>query len=265
MSSTRPFLAVLSLALALPALGAARSREVAPRTVPLAADGTLSIDTYKGTVKVNTWEKAEVLVKARIEGDDSCRHSRHGAEAVEKTRVNLEARASRVSVESDYSHVTQHWFWFGGCNARPFVHYEISMPRTASLRLKDYKSDSHVGDLGGDAAIETYKGTVLVERLDGGLRAETYKGDIKVVMAGVRRDLRAETFKGKVEIVAPRTAGFTLDAEADRGEVDTRGFAVTSESKGRRHRGESAHGDVNGSGPRVHLATNKGTVRLSAR
>jgi hypothetical protein len=117
MSSTRPFLAVLSLALALPALGAARSREVAPRTVPLAADGTLSIETYKG----------------------------------------------------------------------------------------------------------------------------------------------------KVEIVAPRTAAFTLDAEADRGEVDTRGFAVTSESKGRRHRGESAHGDVNGGGPRVHLATNKGTVRLSAR
>jgi hypothetical protein len=248
MSSTRPCLAVLSLALALPALGAARSSEVAPRSIPLAADGTLSIDTYKGTVKVTTWEKAEVLVKARIEADDSCRDTRHDGEDVERTRVNIEGSGSRVSVESDYSHLREHWFSFfpfGGCNARPFVHYEISMPRMASLRLKDYKSDSRLGDLAGDVAIETYKGTVLVDRLDGGLRAETYKG--------------------KVEIVAPRAAAFTLDAEADRGDVDTRDFAVTSASRGRRHRSESARGDVNGGGPRVHLATNKGTVRLSAR
>jgi hypothetical protein len=48
MSSTRPFLAVLSLALAFPARAAARSREGAPRAVPLAADGTLSAETYKG-------------------------------------------------------------------------------------------------------------------------------------------------------------------------------------------------------------------------
>jgi hypothetical protein len=53
MSSTRPFLAVLSLALAFPARAAARSREGAPRAVPLAADGTLGAETYNGTVRLS--------------------------------------------------------------------------------------------------------------------------------------------------------------------------------------------------------------------
>jgi hypothetical protein len=266
MTSTRPSRAVLSLAIALavavPALGAAPSRDALATTLPLAADGALSIETYKGTVAVTTWEKPEVLVKARIEADDSCGDAKHQAEAVEQTQVKVQASGSGVRVESDYSHLRSHWSWHGTCSSRPFVHYEISMPRTASLRLKDYKSDVRLGRLGGNAEIETYKGTVLVETLDGGLRAQTYKGDIKVTMAGVRRDLRAETYKGSIEIVAPRTAAFTLDAESDRGEVGVRGFGVTMTTRGRR--GERAHGAVNGGGPAIHLETNKGTVRLSA-
>ena len=265
MPSIRPAFAVISLALALPALGAGPSREIAPRTLALAADGTLSIETYKGTVKVATWDKAEVLIKARIEADDeSCRDRRHPAEAVEKTRVNVESGGSRVRVESDYSDVPSAWHWFGACKAWPFVHYEISMPRTASLRLKDYKSDSRLGDLAGDADIETYKGAVRVDRLDGGLRAETYKGDIRVVMAGVRRGLRAQTYKGKIEIAAPRAAAFTLDARAERGEVDARGFGLTPPAKPHGSRGQVAYGLVNGGGPTVRMETHKGTVRLTA-
>ena len=47
---------------------AQESREV-NKTVPLPKDGQVSIDTYKGSVNVDTWEKAEVSITARILAD----------------------------------------------------------------------------------------------------------------------------------------------------------------------------------------------------
>ena len=156
---------VLVLLAAAGGLAAGQTKEV-HKTLPLAADGRVWVDTYKGSVRVTTWDRPEVQVDVRIEED---RGPFAGPVAYADARI--EARGGGVEIESTFN----RWktpFGIGG--SMPFFHYTIRMPRGARLRIDDYKSESDVQGLAADLEVKTYKGRVRVLGLEGALRAETY-------------------------------------------------------------------------------------------
>jgi hypothetical protein len=261
--------ATLAFLLLLSPRAYASSRRI-EKTVPLPADGRVTISTYKGSVHVTPWEKAEVSVDARIEPDTESECGTRSEEErwVERTQVNVRESSHRVAIESDYGDLSSHRFLgvFGTCITYPFVHYEIRLPRTASLEIKDQKSKIDVRDLVGDLDIDSYKGTVVVSGLDGSIRLNTYKGDAKVDVVRLARSSRAETYKGEITITLPKSAAFELDGRPGRrGDVRS-DFDVTVRSRGRRRSdGDEIRGTINGGGPRLSLETYKGTVRLVAR
>ena len=79
------------LALSLFAVGVAPAAEpaskVVEKTLPLAADGRLAIDTYKGRVSVVAWDRAEASIRAVVRPDGECDRA---AELVERTQVRIE-------------------------------------------------------------------------------------------------------------------------------------------------------------------------------
>jgi hypothetical protein len=245
---------------ALPASAALPSRDVS-KTLPLSAGENVRVDTYKGSVKVTTWDRAEVAVEARIEADDSCGSTKDLQAWVDQTRVVIEKRHGGVSITSDYDALEQVSSWFGSCTARPFVRYTISMPKSAPLRIKDYKSDLIVKDLAADLEVDTYKGHLDVTGLAGGLRIETYKGEVNAGIVRVSGDVTAQTYKGSIVLRLPGAAAFQLSAETGRNGDFHSEFETPAESRGRR-RGLYAGGTVNGGGPRVSLKTDKGSLAL---
>jgi len=261
-----PALAFLA-ALALPA-AAAPSREV-HQTLPLDARGTLHLKTYKGSITVTTGTAAEVRVDARVEADPE---DSNPARSVEETKVVIDGRGAAVRIESDYSALErhQHWFSFNDDVRLPFVHYTISMPRTARLEIDDYKSDVKVSGLAAALDLETYKGDVLVHDLEGTARFETYKGEMRVELARLAGDVSFSTYKGRCELTLPKDSRFTVDADTGRRGSFESDFSVTSGASSRHgHRRDDderdVHGDVNGGGPRVHFDTYKGALVLRAR
>jgi hypothetical protein len=250
------FLALVSLPAAATPLP---SRDVA-KTLPLAAGETVRVDTYKGSVKVTTWDRAEVAVDARIEADDSCGSAKDLAGWVDRTRVVIEKRHGGVSVTSDYDALEEAAGWFGTCTARPFVHYTIRMPKSAALKIKDYKSDLVVKGLEADLDVNTYKGHLDIAGLAGGLKVETYKGEVNAGIARLSGDVSAETYKGSIVLRLPGAAAFELSAESGRGNLNVEFPAETG--RGGHRRGLVAHGAVNGGGPRVSLKTDKGSLAL---
>jgi hypothetical protein len=254
-----PFALCVLAAVALPAAAALPSRDVS-KTLPLAAGETVRVDTYKGSVKVMTWDRAEVAVEARIEADDSCGNSKDLSRWVDQTRVVIEKRHGGVSITSDYDALEQVSGWFGSCTARPFVRYTIHMPKDAPLRIKDYKSDLIVKDLAAALDVNTYKGHLDVTGLSGGLKIETYKGEVNAGIVRVAGDVHAETYKGSIILRLPASAGFELSAESGRGELNVEFPAETG--RGGHRRGLVARGAVNGGGPRVSLKTDKGSLAL---
>lgn len=255
----------LALLLSPTTLGAAGVKEV-HKTVPLDADGTLTIKTFKGTIAVETGPGAEVKVDARIEPDGDTEDQ---ARKVEETRVDVSGSGHSVNVRSDYDDVKdRHHLFFWNDNSRlPFVRYRITMPKTARLVIDDYKSDIVVAPLSSELRLETYKGTVTLRGVEGPARLQTYKGDMKVDVPRIAGDLHLSTYKGTYEVGIPKDARFTLDADTGRhGTLDS-DFTVSSVTSrhSRRHGGERVHGDANGGGPRLDFDTYKGSLRLRAR
>jgi len=255
------------LLLIVASLSFAQATREVKKSVSLAADGTLSLDTYKGSITITTWDKNEVEIVAVIEADDEM-WSRGDDEAkVEDTEIRIDGSGGEVRIKSDYDKLKRRssklWGIFDGdTGSLPFVHYTIKMPATADLRVKDYKSESNITDVKGDITFDTYKGEVNMTGVEGAMDFETYKGDVRIAFTTFKSSNRFETYKGEIEIVVPRNSGFELDADmGDKGDLRT-DFTVSERSRSRRDRSRLYQGDVNGGGPRLTLETYKGTYRL---
>jgi len=232
-------------------LSAADSKDI-HRTFPLDSRGHVTIDTYKGSIHVSTWDRNEVDVAVRIEEDGDV-----FAQDVKRADVRFDASAIDVRITS-----IDQWFFLDG--VAPLYHYTIRMPRAASLRVKDYKSESEVSDLAGDLQLDTYKGSVQLKNHSGGLTVNTYKGEIRADFAAVKAPVRVDTYKGDIELRMPRDSRFDLSTDLGRrgGDPDNdfARYVRTSNFRDRTHRSQ-----INGGGPEVRVRSYKGEFRLRAR
>lgn len=253
--------------IALPALASPPAKEI-HKTLPLSADGRVEVSTYKGSVAVTAWDRAEVDVQARVEADEGCGSEATKRSWVEETDVRVVGGAGWVRIESDYDRLDperQGWGLFGSCTSRPFVHYTLQVPSTAKLSIKDYKSALKLGPMRSEMEIDTYKGTVEITGLDGSLDLKTYKGDVRVAFDRLAGPSRFDTYKGDIEVALPKAQGFDLHAATDRGGDFRSDFEVSAKIRSGR-RGESrVSGAVNGGGPELALKTKKGSLSLKAR
>ena len=129
------------------------SREI-NKTIPLNLNGHLFIDTYKGTITITTHDKPQVEVYVKIEQDDA--DSQDAERDVKDTEIEIHGTDKEVTLRTNYRNVERHndhdfWDWITNPGDKsyslPLVHYIIKMPRTAELRIKDYKSKSHIEGL----------------------------------------------------------------------------------------------------------------------
>jgi hypothetical protein len=243
----------------------AAAREV-NRTLELSPTGRVFVDTYKGSVRVSTWDSPRVEIRARIEPDGNCDTNE---ERVRDTEVRIDSSPDSIRIRSDYDKIRRNsglWGLFQwNCEAYPFVHYSLKIPRTASLKIKDYKSEIMVSDLRSDLQIESYKGTMAVTGLDGSLDLETYKGEARIEFTRLGGKSRMDTYKGDIRISMPRSSRFDLDADfGRRGEFHS-DFSLNMNTQGTRGRHERLRSSVNGGGPLLYLKTYKGALRLRQR
>jgi hypothetical protein len=247
------------------------TREIS-KTLPLKSDGRLVIDTYKGSITVTTHDKQQVEVYVKIESDDS--DSRDAAQDVEDTEIEFHSTGKEVRLHTNYKNVERNnshdfWDWItdphGSSNSLPLVHYTIKMPRTAELRIKDYKSESHIEGLTSYLTINTYKGTVQVIDLNGGINLETYKGDVDISLMTLKNDSHFETYKGKITINIPKQTGFELRTNFERRVDFNTDFDVETHERDRKHRHYDYYGKINGGGPMIEFNSDKGNIRLRSK
>lgn len=290
----------LLLALVLVPLFATAAQAQATRTlshtVPLDRDGRVSIDTHKGSVTIETWDRAEAAVEIEIEGDD--------ADQVERTQIDVRADAGHLRLKTDYDDAQPAGlfsFISGGSVELPETHYRLHVPRSARISIDDHKSDIRVADVSAPLNVQSHKGHIVLRRIDGDLHVESHKGQMRIDevtgrftldthkgeadVRGLRGPLRVDTHKGEVHVAfadyqgarvethkgfvrlaLPPGSGFDLNADLDDDGDLRADFDLTSLRRGdprdddRRYRGS-----VNGGGPRLDLDTHKGTFAVRLR
>ena len=234
-------------------LAAADSKDI-HRTFPLDSRGHVTIDTYKGSIRVSTWDRNEIDVAVRIEEDGDV-----FAQGVSRADVRFDASPSDIRITS-----RNQWSFFLVDGVAPLYRYTVRMPRTATLRIKDYKSESDISDLSAGLQFETYKGSLRLRNHAGALTVNTYKGDIRAELAAVTEPVRIETYKGSIDLGMPRDARFDLSTDLGRrrGDPDSdfARFVRTANLRDRTQRSQ-----VNGGGPEVRVRSYKGEFRLRAR
>jgi hypothetical protein len=244
------------------------SREI-HKTLPLHSDGCLVVDTYKGSITVTTHDQQQVEVDVRIESDDDS-DSWDAARDVKDTEIEINGDAAEVTLRTNYRELERQRhpdFWdrlvhLDFSNSRPLVHYTIKMPRTATLKIKDYKSRTRIEDLRSNLTFTTYKGEAEINNLAGGIDAETYKGSVRVSFSHIKNDCRLETQKGRITIALPKGNGFDLQTDFGRHVDFSTDFDVQLVNRNNRHAHDDYRGNVNGGGPRLRLKSDKGDIRL---
>jgi hypothetical protein len=266
------FFSILLLCAFVSSASSQATREI-QKTIPLKSDGLLIIDTYKGSITITTHDKPQMEVYVKIESDDS--DSEDPARDVEDTEIQINGSENEISLRTNYRKVERHhrndfWDWianpFESSNSLPLVHYTIKMPRTAELRITDYKSKTRIEDLNSELRFNTYKGEAEIENLFGGIDLETYKGTVHVSFSKMKNDSRFETYKGTITVAMPKENGFNLQTDFEKRVDFSADFDVQSVERGKKHHHYYDYrGSINGGGPVLELKSDKGDIRLRVK
>ena len=116
--------------------------------------GRLALETGEGTVRLSSWDRPTVDIRARVEplvGSDAD----EGRRSVEGTIVEVRGSRRSVRIRSVYGAV------------RSRVHYEIRAPREIDLDLVIRGADTTLGGFEGRLFLELYDGALEAEDLTG--------------------------------------------------------------------------------------------------
>lgn len=247
----------------------AQATRTVSETVNLDRDGHVRLSAFTGAIDITTWDRADVQIDVRIEGDE---------EDVDATRIRIDGNDRELRIETDYDAVERRLLGFinMGSGDRPATYYTIRMPATAALSIEDFSSEIDVTGLRADLAIETFSSPVTLRDIEGSVHAETYSsdleahdlagdlhvetfsGDATVALRRLDGNCQFESFSGDLALYLPADAGFDLDAEFGMNGDLQADFALASV----RADGNEYRGAVQGGGPRIRFETFSGDLAL---
>lgn len=248
---------VLFVALSCSTAYAAETRNI-DKTLPLNANGVVTLETHNGTVRVHTWDKAQIEIHAEIEAAGSSSEDRR---RFQETTVEIDGSGAAVRIKSKLpDNCCSSWLFWGGNN--PQIHYTITAPRTARWTVRDHNSKTDMRDIRASVDIETHNGSVRVSELGGPLNLSMHNGSANVEFASFTGSSSVDTHNGSVELTLPRNSRFDLHASTHHGGLHS-DFPISTQTFGRRDDG--VEGSVNGGGPALRLSAHNGELRIHAR
>lgn len=236
-------------ALVLVAASAAASVKEVHKVVPLAPNGSVSVDTHNGSIDVTTWNQPSVAIDARIEPEP---HSSH-PEDVDATEVDVRGGGANVEIVSNYDRVPERsLFLFGSTRYLPLIRYTIRVPATATVRIVNHNAFTRVTGLRGDVRVRTHNGATTVRDLSGSADIESHNGAVDVEYVNFTKASRLETHNAALTVVLPANARFRVHRETHHGYLSS-DFGI------------GAGGTVNGGGPELRIETHNGALMLRKR
>jgi hypothetical protein len=240
----------------------------------VATEADLTIETFDGSLKVQSWDRPEVLVQMEKRGPD-----REMAAAIEVTSTQngdrIEIRAREPKRDGG----------FVGINLQgASVSFTMSVPRSVKL-------SAQTGD--GSISLDRVSGTLDLRSNDGSIRATSIAGDVtartedgSIQLEGTMAALRAETGDGSIVIEADEGSAMKSDWDISTGDgsivfrvsetfnadidATSRDGSVRGELTGLQHERtdngrESLKGRLGSGGHRVMLRSGDGSIRIVNR
>jgi hypothetical protein len=160
------------------------------KSLPLPPGHGVRIEHSQGNVTIHTQARATLEIHSSIKCSADQADDAHNW--CDQIKVVVEESSSGVLVRTDYPHLE------GRHNLSYSVNYDITMPETAPLEVRDRFGAISVTNPHGGATINNSNGQVVVSGGHGRLRIETSFGDVQV--GGNDGDLSVVDTNGKVTV-----------------------------------------------------------------
>jgi len=187
------------------------------QTLPLAANGRLTLDNINGRIEIAGWDRNEVAIKAL----------KHG-----KTRESVEA--AKITVNSSLDEIVIHteqpsgstsfssiWSWFNNDKRNAAtVDYAIQVPQNARLKnISSVNGRIVIEDVSGNIEASTVNGETQVQGATGDLKLSTVNGRIEAELAslGGSQSVSLSTVNGHIEAILPANADAEVSASTVNG------------------------------------------------
>lgn len=239
------------------------------------ADAELTLATFDGSVKVQSWDRPEVLVKIEKRGPD-----REMAAALEVTATQ---DGNRIEVRAPEPKGSRDFVGIG--NVQPAsVSFIVSVPRSIRLTANTGDGSISVANVGGTIDLRTGDGSIRADGLNGDIKVRTEDGSVH--LEGTLGALQAETGDGSMVIEADEGSAMKGDWDISTGDgsivfrvpgsfnadidASSRDGSVRGELTGLQHEEadsgqESLKGRLGTGGHLVRLRSGDGSIRVVNR
>lgn len=233
------------LTLGVSASAATAAQQRFEQACRLAFGGTFELRNVNGSVRIEAWDRPEVLVQA-------VKTARSEFSALERVRILVEEQPGQVSVITSYPENESN-------DVR--VDFQIRVPRQVRLeRIETVNGDVYARGVEGSGELRSVNGNVTVLDAVGAFNSRTTNGDLQLDFHALPSDGRivAETVNGIVVVSLPPDAGAELEVLSRNGDFSSDlPVTILSGAGDREFRGV-----IGQAGPKLVLRTVNGGIRV---
>lgn len=220
--------------------GPATAAEDLNKRVTVAADATINVSNVQGSVGVTSWDRNEVELTGRLEGDK---------DKLEFEATDRQVRIRVVRPDGKYR------------NKGDDAILTLRVPKGARLIVDTVSADITVNGVRGEQRLASVSGTVDTQAYDAAVTLESVSGDIVLKGADGKAQVSTENVSGST-VVSGIRGGY--EGEAVSGNI------TATVAAAERLRAKSVSGDVKvqaelTSTARVEMESISGTVELTIK
>jgi len=250
----------------------------------------VKLRNVNGSVKITSWEKPDVLVKATKKVKAISEEK--AKEYAQEVKVRIEKVDDTIEIITEHPKGRKPRFI-----RSVGVAYDVTMPQRANLDASSTNGSIGVDGIIGETSANTTNGSVSIkgcegklivtttngrvdiEKVSGNVRTKTSNGNISVRLAMVDGESRFETINGSINVGIEEGHSIPLTANTTNGSIivelpsDFAADVEASTTNGRIHSElpittvgkiskTSLHGELNGGGPLMKLKTTNGNVSI---
>ncbi len=236
------------LALLLAVAAHAQVSQEFHRTIPLPANGRVSLDNVNGGVEITGWGRNEVQIDAVKQARDQQR--------LDEARIEVETGSDSVSIRTRYPE--------GHTNNNPAsIHYTLHVPQNARLdRISLVNGSLTIQQVVGEVDASLVNGKAHISDLTGRANISTVNGGIEANYASLNnvREIKLKSVNGSVELGLPGSPNADVKASTVNGSIKT-DFPLTVQGG---FVGHNLSGTLGSGGTRIELSNVNGSIHIAS-
>ena len=234
------------MALALTISAGAQVTEEFHRTVPLSANGRVSLDNVNGGVTITGWERNEVQIDAVKKATSQ--------QKLDEARIEVEAGSDSVHIRTRYPE--------GHNNNNPAtVTYDLHVPRVARLDGINLVNGSlSVSQVSGDIKASLVNGKTTVHDLSSRAELSAVNGAINAYYRSLNNvsEIRLKSVNGSINLGLGSSPNADVSVSTVNGGITT-DFPLQVQGK---FMGRHLDGKLGNGGTRIEISNVNGSVHI---